>query len=119
MLSEFKENFCISLAELLEKVASNMRQGNSNITYEEMDAITDMINRSTIKPKVVDRIGVTSILNCTDAEFYRLKDAGLIKEYDDPNLVGNNYLVSDIEELRLSGKVIERKRDYKYRRNRL
>lgn len=114
-------NYNDIVATMFENLAATLRSksGNSNIDKDSMEAITDMINRSIIKPKVVDRVGVLSILNCTDAEFYRLKDAGLIKEYDDPNLVGKNYLVSDIQQLKLSGVVVERKRDYKYRKNRL
>lgn len=116
---KFTETLNSKLSELLENVAHNLRVGNSNITAEQTDAITDLINRSTIKPKVVDRINAMSILYCSANEFNRALQCGLLKTYDDPDLSFKVYLVSDLEKLRDSGHIRKRKIEYKSRKNRI
>lgn len=117
MIRNLKESLNNTIASMLEKLADNLKQGNSNLTYEEMDAITDMINRSTIKSAVVDRTSATNILNCSNNEFDRLKNKGLIVPYDDPNLVYKVYKVTELEALLKSGAVKQRKMEFKNRRS--
>lgn len=107
------------LADTLEYLAKVLRcdDGNSNIDKKAMDDITDAINRATIKSAVVDRTGATNILNCSNNEFDRLKNKGLIIPYDDPNLVYKVYKVTELEALLKSGAVKQRKMKFKNRRS--
>lgn len=104
-------------ADTLEKIAKALRARTSTLDEDKVDAITDMINRSTIKSAVVDRTSATNILNCSNNEFDRLKNKGLIVPYDDPNLVYKVYKVTELEALLKSGAVKQRKMEFKNRRS--
>jgi archaellum biogenesis protein FlaJ (TadC family) len=57
-------------ADLLEKLASNIRSGNSNISEEEMDVITDIINKSTNYERELGTDEAIRFLNVSRNYFY-------------------------------------------------
>jgi len=58
------------LADLLEKLAANIRSGNCNITSNELDLITECINSSTNFTRELGTDEVIRFLNISRNDFY-------------------------------------------------
>lgn len=111
------------ISSLFEKIAENLKSGNSNVDAETFDIITDCINKSTIIPDFMDRENVIRYMDISDAEFSRLTYKGtkfhpvtpLLSTHRVQGLVKPVYLRSDIDELLKSGNVRHKKARGKYK----
>jgi hypothetical protein len=70
MVTEKLINFNNILADILERLANSLRSGNSNVSEEELDLITKMINQSTNTERELGTEEAIKFLNVSRNYFY-------------------------------------------------
>lgn len=66
-------------ATMLEGLVDALRGGNSNVTQEGLEMITDAIQNATNQKRLLSTAEAIKFLRCSRVAFYNLKRLGIIR----------------------------------------